>query len=446
MVHRRQAAIGTAAAITMAVAGGFVRAADSPAGTAPASRPAVTAIRPDLEADPKVLAILDGLGENESALLPPVRTAGAINEEQKKFRLDKVGPRPRNYCLKWVWAPDRKRAMFCGANAGVPHRFNDVWEYDLAANTWICLWEPDPDIQKTRGWDKPKRYEYIEKMAHVKDGVLMTKRGAPFDPVHTWWGMTYDPDIKAVLWVVAVRRKASPALEAANKVDSRKMKLWAYYPEQNRWEFQPQTASSPPCQNASNLDYIPDLHGAVWYTSSSRGHAMSVFNAKSRTWLQLLPSSKIKDNADCPRLGCSSAYDSKNQVLVAYKGQPARDGRPALCCTHHYDVRTNTWKKVIESAVGPLGGSSGGPMTYDSVAKRCFILSAKNGLWSYGVGDKAWSETRPDGPRPVISRSNRYMFCYNPQYNVLMADNGSGRAWVYRARQRAAAVGPPSAE
>ena len=84
-------------------------------------------VKPELAADPAVLKTVKGLGENASALLPPLKTAGPINAAMKKFGMEKNGPKPRDYCRKWVWAADRKRALFCGANAGAPHRFNDVW-------------------------------------------------------------------------------------------------------------------------------------------------------------------------------------------------------------------------------------------------------------------------------------------------------------------------------
>jgi hypothetical protein len=42
-----------------------------------------------------------------------------------------------------VWAPERKRALYCGANHGVPHRLNDVWEFDLPSLSWVMLYAPD---------------------------------------------------------------------------------------------------------------------------------------------------------------------------------------------------------------------------------------------------------------------------------------------------------------
>ena len=128
-------------------------------------------VKPLLKPDPAVLKIIKNLGENCSALLPQVKTAGHMdNPEVKRFKMDKSGPRPRDYCLKWVWAEDRKRALFCGGNAGVPHKLNDVWEYDLASNTWILLWEPDPDTNRARHMKKPEEAKsYLDKFVIVDE-------------------------------------------------------------------------------------------------------------------------------------------------------------------------------------------------------------------------------------------------------------------------------------
>jgi hypothetical protein len=119
-----------------------------------------------------------------------VKTTGPINDTMKKLGLHERGPKPRNYCRKWVWAPDRKRALFCGANAGVPHRFNDVWEYDLASNTWGLLYEPDADFNAVRQMKPEQKSAFNKTVPMVKDGILMTSKGAPFDPIHSLWQIT----------------------------------------------------------------------------------------------------------------------------------------------------------------------------------------------------------------------------------------------------------------
>jgi hypothetical protein len=56
-------------------------------------------VRVDFKTDPEVLKIITGLKLGESVLLPPVKTAGAINEEiccfDPRFDLNQVEPLPQ---------------------------------------------------------------------------------------------------------------------------------------------------------------------------------------------------------------------------------------------------------------------------------------------------------------------------------------------------------------
>jgi hypothetical protein len=391
--------------------------------------PAVSKVEPQLKADPAILAIIKGLGENSSALLPAVKTAGNMkNADVKKFGMQKTGPRPRDYCLKWVWAADRKRALFCGGNAGVPHRMNDVWEYDLASNTWVLLWEPDPDMNKCRHMKPEQKKKLIDSVAMVKDGVLMTRRGAPFDPVHTWWALTYDPEMKAMLWVMGHQNKVGYKYKKGLPWGS--LRLWAYYPRDNRWEFI-RTKPYPPGANASILEYIPELKGAIWYTRNRK--TMQVFDYKTKTWKVLMQKKDFAKAGSLPGSEAIGAYDSDKKIMVVHHGGGTHRGKPVSKRTYHYDVKTNKWTKVIDSSEGPYGYDMKAPMVYDSVARRCLIVEPK-ALWSYRVGDKKWTRLAPKGPG--LKSRRVFMACYNPKYNVLMADNGSGRIWVYRGKRK----------
>jgi len=373
--------------------------------------------------DPAVLKILKNLKENEGVYLPALKTAGNINAEQKKFNMHKNGPSPRDYCLKWVWAPDRKRALFCGANAGTPHRLNDVWEFDLASNTWVCLWSPDPDMNKFRGIKGEEKKKIVEANGYVKDRVTFTNRGAPFDPVHTWWALTYDPNVKALFWVMGNQNKTG----FLSKMDRSFMNLWAYYPYENRWEFM-RTKPSPRVANASILEYIPDLKGSLWYNYGFK--RMDIYNAKANTWTKLM---KVPQTRDYPGSEAVSAYDSEKKILVVHHGGGTHRGKPMLKRTYHYDIMGKKWSKVIESEEGPYGYDNRTPMVYDSVAKVCLIIESK-AIWSYKVGDKKWSKITPIGASPKGRRA--YMACYNPEYNVTMAyPKGMNKIFVYRAKK-----------
>lgn len=144
-------------------------------------------IQPALPVNEAALERIEALGSNEAAIVGLARVVGEFNHVARRFHLDRTGPRGRDFTIKMVWAPERRRALFCGANHGVPHRLNDVWEFDLAALAWIMLYGPDNPRDYT---GLGKDYSDVE----FKDGVLITRRGGPAVIAHTWWGLTYDPD------------------------------------------------------------------------------------------------------------------------------------------------------------------------------------------------------------------------------------------------------------
>jgi hypothetical protein len=56
----------------------------------------------------------------------------------------------------------------------VPHKINDVWEYDLASNTWVLLWEPDPDTNRLRHVKgRANRKAYLDEFVEVDKAVLV---------------------------------------------------------------------------------------------------------------------------------------------------------------------------------------------------------------------------------------------------------------------------------
>ncbi|MCW8129159.1 MAG: hypothetical protein KIS92_02135 [Planctomycetota bacterium] len=395
------------AVLCCAAAGPGARAEEAPRQVLPALAP-----------DPAVLKQLEALGENQSAWLPPVKTAGPINDTLKAFKMDVKGPQPRDYCRKWVWAADRKRALFCGENAGAPHRLNDVWEYDLASNTWVLLHEPDADFLKLSAQGKAE-------VALVKDGILTTRTGAPYDPVHAWWQIAYDPNMHALLWAIGNYNKCG--FPHKQEIPWGKLEMFAYFPFEKRWEYIRPTEKSPPGHNASILEYIPDRAQSLWFTNTWRGHAASLFDPKDRSWTHLLGGKEIKDNAQCPGPEAVAAYDAGRKILVAQHGGLTRDGKPQTQTTYTFDLAAREWKAVLTSTDGPEGLDMRASMTYDAASNRCFLVDGA-GLWSYAVGEKAWTKHAPEGPAPPNG-----MLCHNPAHNVLMIKAGENAVWVWRS-------------
>jgi hypothetical protein len=93
--------------------------------------------------DKELLARIEDLPDHTWMKLPAIKTAGELKWPMANNDYRRRGPMVRDYCNRMVSAPERQRALYCGAGHNV-HPFNDVWEYDLASNTWICLYAPDP--------------------------------------------------------------------------------------------------------------------------------------------------------------------------------------------------------------------------------------------------------------------------------------------------------------
>jgi hypothetical protein len=397
-------------------------------GAAAAGEPAAPAkVTPELAPDPKVTAVLDALGDKSSATLPPIKTVGEWNETTKLYGMEKTGPVGRDYCVKMVWAPERKRALFCGANHGSPHRLNDAWEYDLPSNTWAMLFAPDPNKPGGAAFDP-----WAKKIAVVKDDVLMTQRDAPLDAWHTWWQLTYVPEMKAMIW-------ANPpgCDDQANKVlgtDTSKLykgpPFWLFYPEEKKWKPLKTEAPYPPkIGGAQAMEYIPELKGAVFYTSNWFSQGMWLFDPKTNAWKNLKPNNgeDMYHGKNSARAEAVMAYDSENKVLVAQVGKT----------TYHYDVATNAWSKVLdepkESDKVPEGNDHTSPIGYDPVGKVCLLHSSATPdiAWAYSVKDKQWEKVKVNGPAGPKGRNIGY---FDPERNVLVI-NDRTTVWVYRHKK-----------
>jgi hypothetical protein len=138
-------------------AGGLaILAAGLDPAPAAADPPVVPKVDPPLTPKPAVVDRLAALKPNHGVLLGKADVVGEFNATARRYDLDKTGPRGRDYSIKMCWAPDRNRALFCGANHAVPHRLNDVWEFDLPSLTWALLYAPDlPRGTPTRARTRP---------------------------------------------------------------------------------------------------------------------------------------------------------------------------------------------------------------------------------------------------------------------------------------------------
>lgn len=377
----------------------------------------------ELAVDEALMKQIAELPNNRWMKLPPVKTTGDLSWLSPQSDYRRQGPRIRDYCNKMVWAPERKRAIYCGAGHNI-HLHNDVWEYDLAANTWVCLFAPDPTAHRKRDevW-------YKENVV-LRDGVIRTPRGAPLRPAHTWWGLCYDTDRqRLVFWDahkgllftnrthIASALKIDPQSPILRGSGSGPGEAWVF-------EFDPATkkwldvlTDVPKSYESSQLEYLSKqktlwLHsGRTYFLDSGRENWES--NTKG-----------FNSN------GAVSAYDpeSNNVVLVV--------GTKTLV----YDVAKRTWTVAVENGPDAIHIPHG-TFCYDSVAKKFVLFTNTKArdksltgsrLWLFDLKSKTWTDSKPSGGCPQLRGVAGY---YDVARNVTVIYSNR-ETWVYRGMKQ----------
>jgi hypothetical protein len=419
--------IATAADGNRAVAAG--PAADgempTPADTAGGAGPV-----PLLEPDLALLARIAALPENTWMKLPPVKTAGDLSWLAARSGKRTYGPNGRDYSNEMVWAPERRRALFCGGGHNIDP-INDVWEYDLAANTWVCLSAADP-VYPHRASDEVV-VEYAGKHAVFKDGVVRTKRGGPLRPAHTWDGLCYNPDRRLMLWLEphqglvftnrpALAKGLGMSLDAFNAQRKPGSYIWAFRPATRRWVW---VQTGLRGGEGAIMLYIPDRK-RLWIKSGTRAPAaVTLYDPQTQT-------GKALSSHGMPGYGTVAAYDPHRKTVVVLNVKQ----------TYTYSLEKDEWKTVQQDA--PAGGRDAScHFHYDPVA-RCFVLFTRAvtpNLWLYDPKTNRWTDPRPKGDVPPSK--GRLVGYYDPARNVTVHYDGRS-VWVYRCRADAA-FGDPSA-
>ncbi len=398
------------------------------AGVAGAGEKGGEKVTPVLAPDPVVMKIVNSLGAGEGAKLPRFKVAGEINAVAKRYKLDKRGPGARDYCIKMAWMPERKRAIFYGANHGVPHRLNDVWEHDLPSNTWVCLYGPDANKGHGGNWSDVDRNS-----EETKAGIIRTRRGGPAIIPHSWWNLTYDHELKAMLtpcsWSMSDKK-----LFRLLRSGKHKPPLWAFFPEKKKWEpIVGARGKLPGYENARALEYVPELGGVVWTKSAG----MYLYDSEKKTWKQLGKSSRY--GKELPPREAVMAYLPDRKMLVAHaragKGAPSR-GYPESK-TYHYSVEKNEWKMVSHSKKKndpPPGFDAATNFAYDRVGKVCLLWDPgySKALWAYDPGKVKWTRLEIKGDAPPVKGRDVKLAYYDAARNVFVV-NGQ---WVYRHKKR----------
>lgn len=392
-------------------------------------------VLPKLAPDAELVKKLADLPENTWMKLPPVKTVGNLSWLSPKSGYRRWGPKPRDYCNKMVWAPDRKRALYCGGGHNLDP-YNDVWEYDLASNTWVCLYAADPVPPRVhKKTTAAQRLEWYKKNTVLKDGAIVTKRGAPLRPCHTWWGLTYDTHRRKMLFLESHKGffatdKAS--IGKAHGVDI-KSELYRGYGSAggNSWlfTFDPETrkwgkviTGVPKAWEASAMEYLSHSR-TIWWQS----HKTYLYDEKAGKWN---PAAK---NGPGPAAETAYHPESKSVVAVGGKG-------PAPAITRAYDCATKTWK-VLDKNLPEGVRIPSATFCYDTIARRFVLYTAGRPgagvtttgprLWLYDMKANKWTQPKPKGEVPKMGKVAGY---YDPERNVTVIYS-TKETWVYRCKK-----------
>jgi hypothetical protein len=424
------------------------------------SSTSVLAETPAYADDAAVTKVLRQLGDNTSLQLPPFALAGKeIGKWRREFA---AGPYRRDFGNKMAYAPDRGTGMYCGANHGAPHRYNDVWEYHLASNTWHLLFAPDGGDhshvyrarEAARNGDREAAgflADWYRKSVVVKDGYLQTKSGGPVEPWHTWSGITYDANAKRVVWAtlnnddVESERLNEYAETMRHSVDDLKRQLkpgtslWLFDPEAGRWQRQLSDGPRPKTQAQGGfLEYIPHLQRSIWYTAEWYDNSgMWSYDAHANRWNDLRPNKGMsiygnnqpdKPGKDIfPPQEMQTAYSPRHRKIVAVLGSGV----------WIYDVEKNEWtRKRTDTRIDAR--SSQTVFVHDETNDVFLLLDPRQGrasLHAYSVANDSWDKVNPAGAGVVPGKGTGY---YDPKHNVFVVYLNQERMWVYRYRGKSA--------
>jgi hypothetical protein len=390
-----------------------------PAGDSPAPG----RLDPTLAAKPAVEDKLAALKPNHGVLLGKADVVGEFNATAKKFDLDKTGPKARDFTLKMCWAPDRKRALYCGANHAVPHRLNDVWEFDLPSLTWAMLYAPD----LPRGYtDLGKDTSDVE----FKDGILMTKRGGPAVIAHTWWGLTYDPKQRALLFMntwVTDRKKAVRDLGGDPALLYDGPPLWAFFPADKKWKPFHAAKPYPVAIFGGMLEYVPELGGSIWHANNWQMRGTWVHDFEKDAWTNLKANGGGKAfEQQAPEPEQIGYYDPKRKLIVTHRNFD----------TFHFDPKKVEWQKVLtgnkDDGKTPYGHDARSVFYHDPASGHGLLVQFETStVWVYDPDKTSWFKLAPEGdPMPTGSKRLAYL---DPASNALVVIDGTV-VWAFRYR------------
>ena len=263
---------------------------------------------------------------------------------------------------------------------------------------------------------------------NFKDGIFRTKRGGPAIIAHTWWGLTYDPKRKALLFMntwVTNKKQAAKDLggDPAEIYDG--PPLWAFSPGDRTWKAFKAPKPYPVAIFGGWLEYIPEFGDTVWHANNWQMRGTWLHDFEKDTWKNLTAEGDAKAfEKAAPEAEQIGYYDPARKILVAHRHYD----------TSHFDIKTLTWKKVLvgDKADGktPYGHDARAVFYHDPASRKGLLVQFEtNTIWAYDPDKITWTKLDPEGgPMPTGGKRLAYV---DPARNAVVVIDGR-TVWAYR--------------
>jgi len=394
--------------------------------------PSTGTVEPVLAPDAALLRSIADLGDNSWLKLPTFKVAGELQWLPARADERTRGPFGRSYCNHAFYAPERRRAVYCGGGHNV-RPINDVWEYDLASNTWVCLRGADPPFRPREAWFRAN--------ATIQFGLPATQSGAMVRMSHTWDQATYDPERKLLIvpnsmprsltYSVKLEKEGNPFEKGLGlqhedllkKLGPDGIYAWAFDPAKRQWvgaeliaNWKGPGNTIGGRQESGIMEYMPDTR-TLWF-AGYRGPL--VRNRRTGEW--------EKASRSFHTYGTVGVYDRREEKIVI------TGGRKTWLCD------PVTGERELVNSESPDTNDASGLMVYDTAAGKVVLYTTrqKPHLWTYDTVSNTWTDPKPLGERPGPGRQR--VVYYDEARNVTVYYD-SVSIHVYRAKRRDAAKG-----
>jgi hypothetical protein len=295
---------------------------------------------------------------------------------------------------------------------------NEVWSFDIAGGTWTRLYAPDPDPPSLCPDGFDAKYP----------GAVFNPAGEPLADARPLTRHTYD----TVEWLgtsheLFVTGQYTPGSASGLACFSGTIcycwgdcnDTWTFSPTTGKWTYR-NVARAPQPSGIAAAAYDPVTRKMFVMDRSS----IWTYDVSGDSWIRLSPSG----GSPTQSIELCAEYDSRRHCIYRFGGES-----PTTNELWKYDISANSWSLLSPSGTAPPVAGGWG-LAYDSVNDVLVAFRGSLGTWIYNPSANSWARANPAAEPPSTDRVHGDMK-YDPVDNVafLVAPVSGGiQTWAYR--------------